>query len=86
MSEQILIKGNSQGCNDRYLSQTQTVFGSTIQNRKLNYNALIDESKLQGIEIGKLESKKIIDSSTTLLKIKLISNPLHSNIFGVIKL
>ena len=40
----------------------------------------------KGIEIGNLESKKIIDPSTTLLKIKLISNPLHSNIFGVIKL
>ena len=40
----------------------------------------------KGIEIGKLESKKIIDPSTTLLKIKLISNPLHSNLFGVIKL
>ena len=40
----------------------------------------------KGIEIGKLESKKTIDPSTTLLKIKLISNPLHSNIFGVIKL
>ena len=40
----------------------------------------------KGIEIGKLESKKTIDPSTTLLKIKLISNPLHSNVFGVIKL
>ena len=40
----------------------------------------------KGIEIGKLESKKIIDPSTTLLKIKLTSNPLHSNLFGVIKL
>ena len=40
----------------------------------------------KGIEIGNLESKKIIDPSTTLLKIKLISNPLHSNVFGVIKL
>ena len=40
----------------------------------------------KGIEIGKLESKKTLDPSTTLLKIKLISNPLHSNVFGVIKL
>ena len=40
----------------------------------------------KGIEIGKLESKKIIDPSTTLLKIKLISNPLHSSLLGVIKL
>ena len=40
----------------------------------------------KGIEIGNLESKKIIDPSTTLLKIKLTSNPLHSNLFGVIKL
>ena len=40
----------------------------------------------KGIEIGNLESIKIIDASTTLLKIKLISNPLHSNLFGVIKL
>ena len=40
----------------------------------------------KGIEIGNLESKQIIDPSTTLLKIKLISNPLHSNLFGVIKL
>ena len=40
----------------------------------------------KGIEIGNLESKKIVDQSTTLLKIKLISNPLHSNLFGVIKL
>ena len=40
----------------------------------------------KGIEIGNLESKKTLDPSTTLLKIKLISNPLHSNVFGVIKL
>ena len=40
----------------------------------------------KGIEIGSLESIKIIDKSTTLLKFKLISNPLHSNLFGVIKL
>ncbi len=67
-----------------------------------SYNQLVwsDEHKLgekffssglggiypKGIEIGKLESKKTIDPSTTLLKIKLISNPLHSNVFGVIKL
>ena len=67
-----------------------------------SYNQLVwsDEHKLgekffssglggiypKGIEIGKLESKKTIDPSTTLLKIKLISNPLHSNLFGVIKL
>ena len=40
----------------------------------------------KGIEIGNLESIKIVDTSTTLLTIKLISNPLHSNLFGVIKL
>ena len=40
----------------------------------------------KGIEIGNLESITIIDASTTVLKIKLISNPLHSNLFGVIKL
>ena len=40
----------------------------------------------KGIEIGNLESIKVIDASTTLLKIKLISNPLHSTLFGVIKL
>ena len=40
----------------------------------------------KGIEIGNLESIKIVDTSTTVLTIKLISNPLHSNLFGVIKL
>ena len=40
----------------------------------------------KGIEIGSLESIEIIDTSTTLLKFKLISNPLHSNLFGVIKI
>ncbi len=40
----------------------------------------------KGIEIGNLESINTLDESTTLLKIKLISNPLHSNLFGVIKL
>ena len=67
-----------------------------------SYNQLVwsDEHKLgekffssglggiypKGIEIGSLESIEIIDTSTTLLKIKLISYPLHSFLFGVIKL
>ena len=31
MSEQILIKGNSRGCNDRYLSQTRKCVWITVQ-------------------------------------------------------
>ena len=65
-----------------------------------NYNPLVLNKKMEigqnfltsglggiytkDIKIGVLEDIKFIDSNNTEIKIKLFSNPLDSNIFGVI--
>ena len=94
ISHSLPIKNVSEDffCNARGSGKADYVicnFNPLVLNREVQVGQDFLTSGLGGIypkdiKIGILEGIKIIDSNNTELKIKLFSNPLDSNLFGVI--